>query len=442
MKQGLLAASTNPGNTASASFPFSGAFLPAAIEFADKGARGFGFGEAETAGLVLAVEEIFSFYLKQLSGGGSIDLTLENDIYQLCLTMNFRVANPDLAAFNLTYRIDPNDESTLEGLGPMIAQRSVTRLSLDFGANDDVRLRLVREREYAPAAPLPLPARGKVSGPAALHAPGREDIEHFASLLAANPNAIAPAFLARPGMAADMLASGAVGALLASAGGFVLGGVLWRRINDPTVELFGPYVFYDDADAVLTELLDAAAARVSRSGARTLLRRQGPLPGFERFFDFLGELRLAPGKGAPGGPAARTYYYKQLREESGGAVYAEPRFAQFLRAEYHRLCLPRQVRETSANGPVRLGASLLSVEFENRHSLATLRPLAPGRDMAENLANHLALLDLDGVQNVVAELDVGRADGAAFAPALYDNGFSPRLVVPDAGVGDIAIFAR
>jgi hypothetical protein len=442
MKQGLLAASVNPGNTASAALPFSAAFLPAAIEFADKGARGFGFGEAETAGLVLAVEEIFSHYLKQLSGGRSIDLTLENDIYQLCLTMNFRVANPDLAAFNLTYRIDPNDESTLEGLGPMIAQRSVTRLTLDFGANDDVRLHLVREREYAQAAPQPPPPRGKVSGAAVLHTPGREDIEHFASLLASNANAIAPAFLVRPGMAADMLDSGAVGALLASAGGFVLGGVLWRRINDPTIELFGPYVFYDDAsEAVLTELLDAAAAHVSRSGARTLLRRQGPLPGYERFFDFLGELTLAPGKGA-GGLAARTYYYKQLREESGGAVYAEPRFAGFLRAEYDRLCLPRQVRETSPNGPERIGASLLSVEFESRHSLARLRPLAAGRDMAENLAAHLALLDLDGVRNVVAELDVGRADGAAFAPALYDNGFSPRLVVPDAGAGDIAIFAR
>ncbi len=440
MKQGLRSASVHGGNTASASFPFSAAFLPSAIEFADKGARGFGFGEVETAGLVLAVEEIFSFYLKQLSGAGSLDLTLENDIYQLCLTMSFRVANPDLAAFNLTYRIDPNDESTLEGLGPMIAQRSVTRLTLDFGANDEVRLHLVREREYAPAVPLPPPAHGRSGSLPTLHAPGPEDIKHFTSLLAADASAITPAFLARPGMTADMLASGAIGALIASADGFILGGVLWGRLNEPTVELFGPYLFYDDA--VLTELLDAAVANVSRSGACTLLRRQGPLPGFERFFDFLGELKLAPVKGASGGSATRTYYYKQLREESGGAVYADPHFAGFLRDEYHRLCLPRQVREISPHETHRLGASLLSVEFENRSSLATLRPLAAGGDMAENLAAHLALLKRDGIRNVIAELDVGQADGAAFAPALYDNGFSPRLIVPDAGVGDLAIFAR
>ena len=36
--------------------PFSMAFLPLAMEFADKGARGFGYGDREAGGLVLAVE--------------------------------------------------------------------------------------------------------------------------------------------------------------------------------------------------------------------------------------------------------------------------------------------------------------------------------------------------------------------------------------------------
>ncbi len=443
MKQRHGLAHIRPWSAASASFPFSIGFLPAAIEFTDKAARGFGFGEAETAGLVLAVEEIFSFYLKQLAVGEGIDLVLENDVYQLRLTMSFRVADPDLSAFNLTYRADPNDEASLAGLGPMIAARSVTRLNLDFGNNDRVRVQLTREKDYDLAVALEPPARGKSAGPVALHAPGPEDIMHFAALLASDAGAAVPAFLARPGMAADMLASGAIGALLASAGGFVLGGVTWRRLNEPTIELFGPYVFYEDAGGeVFAELLDAAIAQVSRSGARALLRRQGPLPGFERFFDFLGELKLKPPKETAQGGVVWTHYYKQLREETSGVVYAAPRFAGFLRAEYGRLCLPRQVRETSSSETERPGASLLSVEFEHRRSLATLRPLAAGSDMAENLAAHLALLERDGILNVIAELDAGRPASTAFAPALYGSGFSPRLAVPDAGTGDLVIFAR
>jgi hypothetical protein len=325
----------------------------------------------------------------------------------------------------------------------MIAARSVTRLNFDFDDNDRVRIRLTLEKEYAPAKPLPAPARAKSGGPVTLHAPGPEDIVHLAALLASGADAFAPAFLMRPGMAADMLATGAISALLASAGGTVLGDVAWRRVSEPAIELFGPYLFYEDADGeVLELLLDAAIAQVSRSGARALLRCEGPLSGYERFFDLLGELKLKlPGE-VPGGGLVWTHYYKQLGEESCGTVYATPRFAGFLQSEYGRLCLPRHVRETPPREAGRPGASLLSLEFDNHRSLCTLRPLAAGSDMAENLAAHLTLLEREGILNAVVELDTGRAGGTAFAPALYQAGFSPRLVVPDAGAGDLVIFAR
>lgn len=430
-------------NRASASFPFSAGFLPLAMGFAQKAASGFGFGERESGGLVLAVEEIFVFYLAQLAEGGVIELQFENEHYRLRLTLRFCLANPDLRAFNLTYRVDPDSEASLAGLGLMIAARSVTQLRLDFGRDEEVSLQLIRERDYAPAAPLALPALDTVQTPR-LHVPERDDIRHFAALLAGQHQAFVPDFLARPGMAADMLDGGALDALLASAGDSMLGGVLWRRRSESTIELFGPYVFYaDPGDAVLTQLLDEAVGHISRSGARTLLRRQGRLPGYERFFDFLGELDLKAPDGEPAAaPSVWTHYYKQLREESSGTVYAEPRFARFLRGEYARLFLPRQVRETSAQNEGRSSHSLLSVDFEHGRSLATLRPLVTGRDMAENLAAHLSLLEQEGIRNAIVEVDTGRNEETAFAPALYASGFLPRLVLPDAGKGDLVIFAR
>ena len=435
-----MTASAPTAPRASASFPFAAPFLPLATEFVDKAAAAFGFGQREIAGLTLAVEEIYSCYLEQLAGIASIDLALTDERYQLRLDLRFRMAHPKLQAFNLTYRVDPDDEGSLAGLGLMIAARSVTRLSIELGSDEQVGLQLIREREYPPATAQPLPA-APVSAALALAVPRREDLVYFGSLLAADRAALLPAFLERPAMAADMLAGGALGALLASAGQTLVGGVFWRRLSESTIELYGPYLLFPDSDdALLTRLLDEAVGRISRSGARALLRRQGALPGYERFFDFLGELELAS-PSAPGETLVWPHYYKQLREESGGVVYAEPRFAEFLRAEYDRLFLPRQLRETSAAGGDG-DDSVLSVDFEQRRSLATLRLLASGADLADNLAAHLALLARENVANVLAEIDCGRAEEIAFVAALYDAGFRPRLLIPDAGRGDLVVFAR
>jgi hypothetical protein len=435
-------------STASASFPFSADFLPVALEFTEKAARGFAFGEREIGGLVLAVEEIFTFYLEQLTGTTGIDLLLENEHYQLVLTLTFRMANPELRAFNLTYRVDPDDEASLAGLGPMIAARSVTRLRLALGKSEQVSLQLTREREYAPAVATALPTLDAHTA-LRLYEPTREDTKHFGCLLATCNNAFVPSFLARPGMAADMLACGAIGALLANRGDAMVGGLLWRRLSASTVELFGPYLLYADAqDEVLTRLLDEAVGLVSRTGARALMRRQGPLLGFERFFDFLGELTLAESttKASDNAGSVCTYYYRQLREESGGTVYAEARFAGFLRTAYERLSLPRRVRETSLQGEESIvgqgGASVLSVDFESHHALATLRLLATGRDLADNLAAHLILLEHKRMRNVIVEIDTGCNDSTAFAPVLYDAGFLPRLLLPEAGKGDLVLFSR
>lgn len=440
----MMTASSLAPHTASASFPFAAPFLPLAIEFTEKAVGAFGFGQKETASLVLAVEEIYSCYLDQLAGTATIDLVLDNECYQLRLDIRFRLAHPSLRAFNLTYRVDPDDEGSLAELGLMIAARSVTRLSIEFGSDEQVCLHLIREREYPLAMAFALP-ESPLSASIRLHAPSREDLRYFGGLLASGQNAFLPSFLERPEMASDMLAAGALGAILASAGETLVGGVFWRRLSESTIEIFGPYrLFPDTNDDLLTRLLDDAVGRISRRGARTLLRRQGPLRGFERFFDYLGEFRLAstPVAGAADEGLLWPHYYKQLREESGGVVYAEPRFATFLRAEYDRLCLPRQVRDTSSASQGTGDTSVLSIDFEHRRSLATLRLLAKGDDLAENLAAHLALLKREQIGNVLVEIDSGRDEEIGFVSVLYDAGFLPRLLIPDAGHGDLILFAR
>ncbi len=428
---------TNRRNSATISIPFSRGFLPLAMEFADKGARGFGYGDRETAGVALAVEELFSFYAGRAATGSAMEIELEDQGYRLALTLSFRTADPDMRAFNLTWRPSHDSEESLEMLGPMIAARSVSSLRLDFGADERVTLRITRDREYAPAGPVALPPADAAKS-ARLADPSADDLRHFAAMAVASGSPFVPPFLARPGMAADMLAAGRLSAALALGGDWIVGGVLWRPLTETCLELYGPYLFADDPDdRVLTMLLDEAVGRISRTRFRGLVRRQGKLPGYERFFDFLGELKMA---GVDGAAALSTYYYRQLREENGGVAYCGGSLATFLEAQYDRLCLPRQVREGGGDTRRLREGSVLTVELEYPRSLAIIRPLCAGRDMAANLAAHLDLLRAEGINNFIFELNTGSVEDTAFGEPLEATGFVPRLLIPDAGQGDLVIF--
>lgn len=422
-----------------ARMPFAAPFLPLAMGLAENGSRGFGYGDKESAGLVLAMEELFSFYSGQVSAGAEVEIELEDQDYRLALSLSFPIANPDLRALNLTWHVTPDSEESLNTLGPMIAARSVSSLRLDFGDREKVVLRMTRNREYAPAGTVALPPVD-IDGSLRLCDPTQDDLRHFAAMVVASGSPFLPQFLSLPGMAADMLACGHLNAILLQSGDWIVGGVLWQQLSETCLEFYGPYLFTDDPqDKGLTMLLDEAVGRISRSRARGLLRRQGPLPGYERFFDFLGELELC---GISGAAAQSTYYYRQLKEESGGVVYCSGALSAFLSDQYDRLCLPRQLRASSIDMNRLRDASVLAVQMDYPRSLAVIRPLCSGKDMAANLNAHLDLLKDEGISNVIFEINTGRSEDTAFADALEQTGFTPRLMIPEAGLGDLVIYAH
>lgn len=424
--------------SATARIPFAMTFLPLAMEFIDKGAHGFGYGDRESAGLALAMEELFSFYLRQ-GASGSMEIRLEDQGYRLALTISFLMANPDMRAFNLTWNINPDSDESLATLGPMIAARSVSSLRLDFGSDERVTLRLTRDHDYPAANPVTLPPP-EIAGTLRLSDPSPDDLRHFAAMAVASDVSFIPQFLLRPGMAADMLDAGHLNAILLNRGDWIVGGLLWRPMTDACRELYGPYLFGNDPDdRMLTLLMDEAVGRISRTNCRGILRRQGKLAAHERFFDFLGELELS---GISGPAAHSAYYYRQLKEESSGVVYCNGALASFLADQYDRLSLPRQIRGASDDCSRLRDASALAVELECARSLAIIRPLCAGKDMAANLAAHLDLLRREEINNFLVEINTGRSEDIAFAAPLEETGFIPRLLIPDAGQGDLVIYSQ
>lgn len=414
--------------------PFRSAFLPLAMEFAERGARGFGYSDRECSGLMLAVEELFSFYQEQATAGTTVEVELEDQSYRLNLSMSFRAADPDLRPFNLTWRVRPDSEESLRTLGPMIAARTVSTLRFEFAEKQLVTIRLTLNRGYPTAQPAALPPR-QTAHPVQVVKASREDLVHFCGILAGAVNDCIPAALARPAMAADMVTAGRLHALLAHSGEWIVGGVAWLPLTDGNAEMFGPYLFCDDPDdGLLTALTEGVISCVSRTSFRGLLRRQGDWVGHERFFDCLGEVQM--------GGKRRVYYFRNLKEESGTAAYCRGSLAAFVQAEYDRLDLPRQLRDAVVDAKHLQGPSVLNVKLDWPDKTAIIRPLRPGNDMCENLAGHLRLLDEQGIQNILMEINAARSEETVFSQALEDAGFAARLLIPDAVGGDLVLYER
>ena len=129
-----------------------------------------------------------------------------------------------------------------------------------------------------------------------------------------------------------------------------------------------------------------------------------------------------------------------LGEDPGSEVWAHPDLEPFLRDTYRRHAFAREIRLTESQGEKRQPHSVFAVKFERAAGLVTVRPLWDGEDAKETLAEHVRVLQKDGIANIFFRMDLGRAWQANLTPALLANGFSPNLVIPYGGKGDLAIF--
>lgn len=415
-------------------------FLPLATGFVENSSRAFGFAPRESSSLVLATEELYSYYCARAGNDSVIDISLENEIYRLVLVISFRMTNPDMRAFNLTFNVDHENDESLDMLGPMIASRTVSSLKIDFGQNEKMFITATRNRDY-PAQIAVCSPEVKSSPAVKTGPPSIMDMQHFSSLVSGAFPALAPSFLLCSGMASDMLASGAVSAIFAYNRDTILGGTVWTELTETCVEIFGPYVFCGAtayADTVASTLLDDCMGKISRTKTRSILRRQDRLDNYEKYFDYLGNTETTTPDGET---RERPHYYRQLREETSAAVYCDRQFGTFLKDHYDRLCLPRQVREMDFQIHNLREYSVISVEFDRGHSSAILRPMCAGLDMASNISAHIELLEKENILNILAETDTGKNEEMMFTSSLIKSGFKPRLIIPEAGTGDIVVFS-
>lgn len=419
--------------------------LPGILSLVEKEAVNCGLDRREALSLTLAAEEVFAYLCEVSDAGQAVKITFDCNDYKLRLHFHFPESGFDFRAFNLTYKACFDEQDSACTIGLLLASRSVDRLHLTREQPHVLRLTMVKEKAYATQPPLTgdnLAASSDCEPGIATPA----ETELFARLALKHLDlGLLPPFFSQPEKMRDMVASGDYCCAVAvSPDGRQAGGMFWQRHHRNTLECFGPYLFERQEDkesrGFRAGLLHLCLTDLSKTPAVGMMNRYpgGSLSDLD--FDELGSYSVY---GNDGSGVTETIYFRQIHEDPGGKMWASHALEDFLLQEYRRLVLPREVEFLQPEDhTAESGHSVITASFQRDHNVAILRPLWPGFDIEENVNRHIQLLEAEGWKNISAEIDLGIPWQAAFTNALLQHGFTPRIVLPLAGQGDVVLFRR
>ena len=422
-------------------------FLPTIQAFIEKTTLAFGLGQSEALALTLAGEEIFTYLCTNIKPAAEIEINCYEGGYYAALQFSLPVQSMAMRAFNLTSTININDETSLDEMGLLIASRMVDQLQISQSDNRHLKLWLRKDKSYPR-----IDQENQISGTPptdnlAVVTPDTEELKFFIRACHHYVDApLLPQEFHYPGKIVDMIKTGDYrAAIIRDPAGHIGGGILWYWSSGKVVECHGPFILARDKASSLSpetrrnmaeSLLEHCLNAIARTPAVGLLNRT---PGFDlprHHFEVLGTTLEYHG------PAPATEIpalFRQVQEDPGSIAWVHPEIAAFTRKEFQRLSLPREIRLSSNSGEAKDDFSVLTTKSDRPRQMITLYPLWDGNDLKKNVAEHLSLCRKEEFTNIFFVLDLGDSNNTAFVPALLENGFTPRLMLPYAGKGDLLI---
>ena len=420
-------------------------FLPLVTAFVEKAALALGMDDATAKALMTACGEVFTYLSHIGAAENDVRIRCSGKGYYAQADFDFQAESFNMHAFNMTASYGlPEDlsgeenEQDQEETHLLSASRMVDRFKL-AQSDDGFRLTLIKERTYPAASKGGLPKVTPLQSYSVVK-PDSEELKIFVRMVVDqyDPHLV-PSSFHFPGKVADMAACGDYRAALAvDEEGRIGGGIIWIWENHQMVECYGPYVVSEpSASSMPHDLLDFCIGAIARSRALGLICRY-PTPELPlEYFETLGDLTFLQSDGSL---LELTAWYRHFDEDLGTTVWAHPLLDDFLAREYERLAFAREIVHTADGGEVSSPFSALSAEFHQAQGRVVLRPLWWGQDALETLAAHVALLQKEWIHCMTFEMDLGHPWETRFAPALFENGFEPRYVLPYGGKSDLIVF--
>ena len=397
-----------------------------------------GMGKREAMRFQLAAEEFFT-YLTQVAGAhGPVKATFTGKTYQACTSLRFQAERLSLGALNASF-VAAIDDDVPHDLGLILAGRVADRFHLTRESDTCFVLHAEVDKIYpaVTAAPSAVSCRapykaGPESDPDALL--------QAAALAASRYQAWhCPASFHTPGKFADMALAGHFSCVTATDAASRPAGLLcWSRSGEKGLCFSGPFVFAPAGDApqVAGLLMDAFLAAVARESAEIVFSERATPDAPAGYFETLGSLTVF-GQDCS---CEQEVLYRHLREDAGASVWAGPGMEGFLTDTYDRLVMCRDILVAAPPASHERKRSLFSAMMDKGKGLAVLRPLLDGEDAADILAAHVTALAGKGIGNILFYMDLSRSWEAALSAPLAHAGFKPRLILPNAGRSDIAVF--
>ena len=234
-----------------------------------------------------------------------------------------------------------------------------------------------------------------------------------------------------PGRLLDKLASNEYGIILAQGEqGELAGGLIWHADEGRMVACFGPYLAaVTEPEQLATALCEKVAEQFGRSNRLGLVLYAPQQPPAAAGFEAAGSLAI------PGGTIWTGY--RMLAEEFGSDAAVAAELMPFYTDWCSSMALARNIRAYHDDGETANGLTLFATRLNRSTGMARLTPLLVGRDAEAVLAEHLQLLDQEQFSAIYCTVDTGRPFDALLAPHLLKRGFTPRMLVPWGGTGDL-----
>ena len=412
------------------------AWIPLVQAMARHSGPVFGLDHDTTQRLTMAAEEILA-YLSGPHPGTPLTLSLTPGADHVNVLFSFAAADVELWAMNITARDAVRNEDELQSLGLLLAARMSDGMEIRReGGNLTLRLRLDRVYPQVAAAwRHPFDPRGPVRcEPLGDPARIKEACLQAAALY---PAAVVPQAFATPGRVVDRTGAGELSGVMAlDQSDTVCGFMTWEPLSPTSVAFNGPYVFTRDTTSPARLLTDAMISSVARTSVSAVL---STLPTADLPLEVFESLGTLPLVNADGNPRPLPVWYRGMGEDNGLAVWSHPELDGFLRREYQRLFLMRDIHHAVRQGEKVAGRSVFATSLCPAASQALLTPMLDGADAEQIIGAHVRMLNAEGYRNILFHLDLSQSWQAALAPALLGNNFQPRIILPHAGRADLLV---
>lgn len=414
-------------------------FMPVVLSFVEKTAEILGLAKNECLQLTLAAEEIFSYLARSVCPGAAVSIQCVNGVYFTKVNFQFPVAAFHLGGLNITSIISPENESNLDEMGLVIAARFVDKLAITKKKQNEVELTIIKDKVYPQGIEVTV-KRPLAEENTIIERPDGETVKLLAMMINTySGDSLIPAFFKYPGKVADMVFSGDYQALTAmNQRREICGGILFHHRNEKIIESYGPFVFTEEkARETGTALWEACLSSLARTKTIGVVSIYSLPEWLQKDSEDLGYFEFSDETTAS---VKMPAFYRLLHEDPGGVIWTNEKLIEYLKKEYDRLFLARDIRVVANLGEHRNDASIFSTEFQKDCAQAILRPLWPGRDSDKNVRNHIKTLLEEKITNIFFEIDSGIPWHAELIPALIGNRFTPSLIIPFGGESDLIIF--